>query len=235
MSLLLLLSSAISRNVTVSQLVRAYVGQTQVGSTLDDSSPSNVDGTITSGTQTFDGGDLRKRYTSYTAGTGYADLGATSAIPATSAFTVAAWVWGNNLTSYRPAFCQAVIGSGVWIGARDGNPYALIGEQGAHAQVGMQPSVTFSDDEWHHIALTRSGAVWKLYFDGVLVQTQTDADATRSVNQCGCLVAAWGFGATYNTSLTFFLDGRIADLIVDNVALSDVDIAWLANSSNFLI
>jgi len=29
--------------------------------------------------------------------------------------------------------------------------------------------------------------------------------------------------------------GDIADLIVDNVALSDADIAWLAESGNFLI
>lgn len=234
MSLLLLLSgNRASRNVTVSQLVRAYVGQTQVGATLDDSSASNVDGTITNGTQTFDGGDLRKRYTDYTS-SGYADLGATPAIPATSAFTVACWVWGNNLTSYRPAFCQAVIGDGVWIGARDGNPYVLVGAQGIHTQIGMQPAVSVSDDAWHHLALTRSGAVWKLYLDGSLVDTVTDADATRSVYQCGCLIGAWGF-ATYNTSISFYWDGRIADMIIDNIALPDVDIAWLANDENFLI
>ena len=79
-----------------------------------------------------------------------------------------------------------------------------------------------------------SGAAFKLYLDGTLMGTITDADATRSINQVGNVCGARCY-TTYNSGVPDFLIAKIADLIVDNAALSDADIAWLANDENYLI
>lgn len=225
----------VGANVVLSQLTRAFVAETQSGATLDDSGSLNTNGTITNGTQLFDVADLRRGYVDYAAD-GYADLGATPALSATGAWTVAGWVKGSDFSSLRPMFTQAVAGDAgsIWLGLKENLAFLNIWAEGAHSTINLQPATVVTTGAWHHLAATRSGAVFKLYLDGVHIGTQTDADATRSLNQVGNLAGAWAY-TTYNSAVLTIAGMKIADLIVDNVALSDADIAWLANDENYLI
>ncbi len=91
-------------------------------------------------------------------------------------FTVSAWVIDrNDDASYYTWLAKGETASGEWIFYHSQtNKLRFYAHSGA---IDMNYTTTFSDGNWHHIAVIRQGTTATMYLDGVAVATDTSATA----------------------------------------------------------
>ena len=144
----------------------------------------------------------------------YVDCGA-NVIP-TGDFTLSAWVYLNNLTSY-----QAILGQ--YQSGESGRLHFLI-EQ-TSGKIFLQLTSTETSDsgitasEWHHIVVTRSGSTVRFYIDGV-----ADGTATLSDNVLQAVNTKIGISGVNK------MDGKIDDVRIYDTAISPYYIKLLYNN-----
>ena len=89
---------------------------------------------------------------------------------------------------------------------------------------------TVTDNNWHHAALTSTGSVQKLYLDGVLQGTWNG-----NVNRGAANVSQWGTayagGWPQSVNGWMYFSGSLDEMRIYNRALSDADVALLANAN----
>lgn len=79
---------------------------------------------------------------------------------------------GNEAPGGTPGFSLLINNNSA-----SGGQIALYG---AGRQILASPSGDFSDDQWHHIAVSRSGSTMRLYLDGTLASTGTSSYSFNS-------------------------------------------------------
>ncbi len=77
---------------------------------------------------------------------------------------------------------------------------------------------------WQHVAITWDGSLKRIYIDGSLAQSLADADPVQWDATSPMIGCDYGGGA-----LGFYYPGIVDDVVVYNRALSDAEIAQLAN------
>jgi hypothetical protein len=85
----------------------------------------------------------------------------------------------------------------------------------------------YGKDEWHHVAATGDGASLRLYLDGLLIDTGSDATATY-----GTSANAFCVGANVSSAGNYF-PGLIDEVIVYDRALTDAEIMLLYQGQLF--
>ena len=158
-------------------------------------------------------------------------------------FTVEAWVKTTenagaivsfrNSTNGEPVIYLSIGYNGS--STNDGKVMALIrGNGGGLAEV-VGGSV--NDDTWHHVALTRNaGNTLELYLDGVSQGTDSVAGANDAITTDLRAVGAeeYWIQQSFTTADRRYLDGKIDEVAVWNVALDAADVTSLYNSGNGL-
>ena len=94
-----------------------------------------------------------------------------------------------------------------------------------------------NDDTWHHVALTRNaGNTLELYLDGVSQGTDSVAGANDAITTDLRAVGAeeYWIQQSFTTADRRYLDGKIDEVAVWNVALDAADVTSLYNSGNGL-
>lgn len=101
-------------------------------------------------------------------------------------FTIEAWVYPTDITGYRVVLAQwqqTTGGGGFSLAINAGKPYFAFGafNENAGLVVGANNIIA---NQWQHMAVTRSGDVFRLYVDGVEVANATSATqrAPLSIN-----------------------------------------------------
>jgi hypothetical protein len=158
-------------------------------------------------------------------------------------FTVEAWVKTTENAGAIVTFRNSTNGTPVinlmvgYAGAttNNGKVMALIrGNGGGLAEV-VGGSV--NDDTWHHVALTRNaGNTLELYLDGVSQGTDSVAGANDAITTDLRAVGAeeYWIQVSFATADQRYLDGKIDEVAVWNVALDAADVTSLYNSGNGL-
>ena len=102
----------------------------------------------------------------------------------TDDFTIEFWAYPTNLTGARcwttsadPSYDK----QGFWIGTYGTKLYWLVGSGGNNWVVIRQVG-TVNLNQWNHIALTRSGAIFRAFIDGVQVDTVTNGVSLTNTN-----------------------------------------------------
>ena len=80
--------------------------------------------------------------------------------------------------------------------------------------------LTYNDGKWHHMTMTGSPTTIKLYIDGLLVNSRSEAIATGA---SGITIGEYGGGGGY------VFNGSIDDVRIYNRVLSDTEIKQLYN------
>ena len=155
-------------------------------------------------------------------------------------FTFEAWLKirpftnTNNLDS-RFLFAQGIPGSNIEVSLRiSGNSTIYSGQAGRiHATVydsTGQPVYLFfpgpivSVDAWHHIAMTRDGALIKIFVDGILLGSQAYNGPTSFTNSRGLSLGAYSTSDPLAASFfaSSFLNGEIDEIrLSDNIRYTD--------------
>ncbi len=208
-----------------------YLGGTRVGTLYG--TPAGNAGYYNSGTPPtgkFNGSD------------DYVDFGNAAAplLSSTDPWTVAIWVNLGTQISEAAIFTQWITGGGngrlLFRTSAATPPFQaqlVLGDSGASPTRVLNTTGTFGENEWHFVAVSRSGATFKIYLDAGAADTLTDDDATRVILQTGNILGARTGGTeTYTPpwSANYFV-GSMRDLRVYNRALSDSEIQALYNSS----
>ena len=116
-----------------------------------------------------------------------------------------------------------------------------IGNSGAYAEVTLYPDIgtgffldtsagylgtggaTPDDGNWHHLAVTYNGSVWKTYLDGV---PKNNLTLVSNLNN-----NVYSVGVDSNNLATYPFNGQIDEVRVYNRSLSDAEIQEIYNSS----
>jgi len=93
-----------------------------------------------------------------------------------SAFTIECWIWPNSLKGYQAIASKpgATDANGWILGFETNNTLSFYAGNGTWA-VSMTGAATPRASTWNHVAVTRTGNVWRLYLNGVQANTVTNA------------------------------------------------------------
>lgn len=127
----------------------------------------------------------------------------------TGDFTVAAWVNFDltNTLQYVVSKYNAGANTRAWSIALEstGKPVAYCSTVGTSPDIVVTGATTVLSGQWYHVALTRSGSMFRLFLNGVLDGSTTNAEAIFSETN-NVLVGSMG-GAN-------FLKGYVQDVLV---------------------
>src|SRR5262249_9139611 len=152
------------------------------------------------------------------------------ALASVTDFSIEGWSYLNSGATANPNGNNALYATGgnVTLVARPGTPntspaaYASVWLGGV--EYSLQPTSTQTNlNGWVYWTLTRTGSTLTLYRNGVQIAQRSDLPATATANISGW-IGAWG-GASY------FLNGRIDEVAVYNVALSAAQVAARYNTA----
>ncbi|MBM7565896.1 LamG-like jellyroll fold domain-containing protein [Paenibacillus sacheonensis] len=191
------------------------------GTTANDTSGNGSTGTV-NGASWVTG---RSGYALQFNGTGnYVGLGSPSVLNFSGKITMSAWIKPSSITGTgailyhqqtsgdNPQMVLRINGSTL-----EGGSYSI--SSGLHF-VSM-PLTTGDLNVWMHVALTYDGTAWRIYKNGVLVNSSTDAQGAITAS------GSWMIGATpYGDQ---FFSGQIYDARVYNYGLSDAAVAAIAH------
>jgi hypothetical protein len=142
-------------------------------------------------------------------------------------FTIDVWLKPETTGTTRTLFCQVVTGSGNnehRLRLNDNGSLAYDVFNGASNTISMSSAAgVVSNLAWQHIALTRSGNDFKLFVNGVVVATLTDADAIPN------FAAPFRIGGAGTAGTTSPYKGWI-----DGFRFQNGDATWTADFSDLL-
>lgn len=112
----------------------------------------------------------------------------------------------------------------AWIQINDSSLYfAARGDGGTVGAI--QPTITWVEDEYYHVGITRDGNVFTMYINGVSVGTATIATGTTTVDQ-------FALGATKRTSVSAgsYYSGAIDEPAIFKRALTDGEMLQIGSA-----
>ena len=135
------------------------------------------------------------------------------------AFTISVWVKGEGID-------EAIISKDDF-DAMENGPVIFTRSDGSYAYNNGSVATSFgdSDNNWHHLALTRETVAdsrVRLYFDGELVN-ETNDERTLS-NSKPFIIATAGLGS--------FFEGTVDDFMIFNVSLDPLEITNIYNNES---
>ena len=146
-----------------------------------------------------------------------------------SAMSACCWVKLNSITNnnypYIFALGSNTSGTGIQIGLsvwKSDSKLHLVGN-GSEPSSGYTPPL----NTWIHLCITISGASTKLYVNGVLTNTQTNANSPKTQN-CLCIGARSNSTSGAGVSFSYPLNGYINDFRLYDHALSQQEIKKLS-------
>ena len=89
-------------------------------------------------------------------------------------------------------------------------------------------SVVYNDNEWHHVAFTRTGTTMRVYVDGVLTTTKAITESDTLPTYDGTDVRGIGIGGFRNSSWAYPLIGGISDFRIYDHVLSAKEVSDIA-------
>jgi len=142
-------------------------------------------------------------------------------ISGTGSFSLAAWAKVSERGPYHGIMQQRDAGSVegqfmLWIAEQAGY-YEYRGGRGIRIE---DRGPFIEDEQWHHVAFTREGSVGRLYVDGLLIGSDTNAPKDISASR------DFAIGCDYRDSENY-LEGMIDDVRVYSYALSSNDVVAL--------
>ncbi len=151
----------------------------------------------------------------------------------TGDFSVSLWFKVANADKRRTMFC---FDNGAWttyfnIPAgrnSDGNDIRVNFDDGATGG-SYTSDADHQDNAWHHLAFTRDSTVAKLYIDGTLVDTDTNAHNDMSVP------ADLHIGRFNGAAAVDYMDGELDQIGLWDKVLSSTEVTDLYNSGDGLV
>ena len=146
----------------------------------------------------------------------YNDLGSDPIIPATNDFTLCGWANLDSVASHSTCFSQYVNvtgDGGVLVRFHTTDKLSVFLESnGSHSDKTLS-STYETTGTYVFWALRRNGATFDWFVNGVLVDTTTDSDATRSISTSGVVFGARSAtGSIYNANLSDRFNGKQATI-----------------------
>lgn len=141
----------------------------------------------------------------------------------TNDFTMTAWansIGGDSGYQGVVSIGTATNNQSAYMGILSSNEWGF-GLFGANYDFGY----TVVNGEWHHLAMTREGSNIKLYFDGILVDTQSAG--SLDITDGGTHIASIGDNDTYN------FNGDISQVGIWQGALTQAQIQSLMESTSY--
>jgi len=198
------------------------------GTTSEDLSGNNNDGTLNGGVTTNVTGILNEAYR-FDGINDYVEITDSSGtLPQNEDFTVSAWVKGSETGATNIVGRQSGSNFNGWYLGTDNSPagHARLLVRGTSSNIELESGVDVSDNSWHHVVGTydKSTNEAKIYVDGSLANsTTTDpGDFTGSSNVI--------VGAREDNSRHY--DGDIDEVGIWNRVLSSSEVADLYNSGD---
>lgn len=108
-------------------------------------------------------------------------------------FTIEFWVYLNATgIGYQPFISSYAAGDATsWIILTEAsNPLYFYASSGAGWNIGISTSAIPEAQKWHHVAVTRRGVVFQLFFNGISVGSTTSAASIYNTN---CTIAVGGY------------------------------------------
>jgi hypothetical protein len=127
---------------------------------------------------------------------------------------------GGLISKYRSVpprggYQMSAFGDSVWFDGRDRDDYRSSG----------YPHVNLRDGDWHFVVGMRSGSIWSIWVDSVMLSSR-DAGSTSAMDNDLPMVIGCGNDVTGNAG---FLTGKIDDIRIYNRALTMDEILTLWN------
>ncbi len=149
--------------------------------------------------------------------------------PSTGDFTLEAWIktaetaagtriivgQGNNIGGVAGSFALALV---------DGKLTFLSPDTYAGASWSLQSAATYTDGDWHHVAVVRSGGVYKLYADDQVVDTVQVGTPTAQPSATDLMVGGMHNGGTTTVDVATAFKGMIDDVRVWSEARTGTEI-----------
>lgn len=209
----------------------SYIGLWPFNGDLKDLSGNNIAGNI-NGDVVYVPGKFDQAISLN--GDGYVNMDNISILDiANSEFSISLWIKTTSDTArqcilnklYTATGYHTVGGYMLETGFTDGNIRFQLGVS-APNMVDIDVPANFYNNEWHHIAITRSADIVKLFFDGLLIGSSSCAGMTFSNT-----TAPFSVGYFLQKEGHYF-HGSIDDLKISNQVFSDSEITALYNDND---
>jgi len=240
-TLLLLISTISFSQIPTYVPSNGLVGWWPFNGNANDESGNGNNGTVYGASLTADRFGIADKAYSFDGASNSIDCGPLSSIPSTvQDITQSAWVFApSDQSTYckLPIMSKRQVISEGWpsIGAGASNlnkAYYFVNAQNYSVGVSntMFSNDLTNDGAWHMITGTKSGSIYKLYFDGVLQATyQDNYPLTANSNLIIGYEAMWGFNCER------WYAGKLDDIGIWNRALTEAEIALLYAGCNLSI
>jgi trimeric autotransporter adhesin len=188
------------------------IGKWYFDGNANDASGKGNNGTVTGASLSVDRfGIANKCY--YFDGNDYIDLGCSNSSLSPDRFTVALWfkLPKNADGQRRTLIRNRMYGYTIW--TQDNNIIADIHDGPVLKVLRYTTPSTKNDDVWHHIAITADEKDYKVYFDSVLVKSESTGFNCYYTDRCVT------FGVDANSG-NFNLIGHLDDILIYNKTLN---------------
>jgi len=187
----------------------------------NDSSGNGNDGIINGATLTADRAGVTN--SAYRTSAGYISAPSFS-IPTSGIISISYWFNCNSDFGLGEIICLGSSSSTTW-GCVGGDNYFTMNYGRGCGSTGSTPILQpLTYGTWHHVVFISNGlnANTKIYFDGLLIGTSTNANSSNSCSHANLYIGAdiYGLGN---------FDGKLDDIRIWNRAITASEITYLAN------
>lgn len=151
----------------------------------------------------------------------------------TSDFSIEAWVLQEDNSGTRTIISKGDLDSseptkeyGYALTIESGFPRFKTFNPGGSSRIDVTSSGALLSDKWYHIAVTYNGSTTKLFVDGVEVGDDTASSSLANSSE-SCFIGAY-YDSNISSQVNYF-DGRIDEVRIWNVALSETQIREMMN------